>query len=508
MPDLPSSDPPPFDPLEEWLGIPSDQQPPNLYRLLGVELFESNVDLMNQAADRHLSELHFAANGPHAEVAESISNQVSLARLTLCDEVKKARYDADLRRELEGQAVRDEVPPVLSDLSLPMPVDSDVAILGRADAVVVRPQRRAFRWKSAVSQLVSVFVLLVLPVSLFVGSPRLRQAIGKLLLPVTKVAVDVSPADQGNAVVHGDPPLDVVSSTGPVANDLKEESESPLVSSPNLVEPSSGMHSAMASESPTSTESMSTSTKQDPVAADSDVENSMTDRPNPVVEPERNRANEMLLRSADQMASSPFPLVSEVIGVKLDIDSAKRAYRLQDVTDQDQLFVEGIAGVVVSSKISPEPGELSFDSPTEIVFDDMYELKLELRLIRVTEDNSIAVSGEWTFTIAGLKDTPFSISRIKKMRLQVTRPLGVAMNRHAGLLVDQTRVRGFLSSNDYGQRRAAEAKLKIIDQQLAAMSGEVTQGQAMLLDFNGFADRIDQIQRQGELTIRVTRGAK
>ncbi|MGB7326291.1 MAG: hypothetical protein WBD31_15565 [Rubripirellula sp.] len=508
MPDLPSSDPPPLDPLEEWLGIPPDQQPPNLYRLLGVELFESNAELINQAADRHLSELHFAANGPHAEAAESISNQVSLARLTLCDEIKKAKYDAELRQELGAPSVKDDVSAGLSDPASSMPVDSDARAPGYAGAVVVRPRRRAFRWKSTVSQFLSVFVLLVLPVLLFIGSPRLRLAIGKWLSPVAEVAVDDLPVDQTDAMVQVDPSLDVVVSPVLQAIGPKEEPESPFVASPGMVPSPASLQPAIVPPAPVPTEAMPASTSRGPVAVVDAAADPMMESRDPIIEPEKDRVNEMLLGSADQMVPSPTPPVSEVLGVKLDIDSSKRAYRLEDVTDRDQLFVEGIAGVVVSSHLSPETGELSFDSTTEITFDDMYELKLELRLIRVTEDNSIAVSGEWTFTIAGVKETSFSSSRIKKMRLQVTRPLSVAISRHSGLLVDQTRVRGFLSSNDYSQRRAAEAKLKVINQQIAVMSGEVTRGQEMLADFNGFADRIGQIQRQGELMVRITRGAK
>ena len=31
-----------FDPYHKWLGIPPQDQPPNHYRLLGVELFETD----------------------------------------------------------------------------------------------------------------------------------------------------------------------------------------------------------------------------------------------------------------------------------------------------------------------------------------------------------------------------------------------------------------------------------------------------------------------------------
>ena len=40
------------DPYYEWLGIPPKDQPPNHYRLLGLELFEENRSVIDAAANR------------------------------------------------------------------------------------------------------------------------------------------------------------------------------------------------------------------------------------------------------------------------------------------------------------------------------------------------------------------------------------------------------------------------------------------------------------------------
>ena len=40
------------DPYHAWLGIPPKDQPPNHYRLLGLELFEENRDVIAVATDR------------------------------------------------------------------------------------------------------------------------------------------------------------------------------------------------------------------------------------------------------------------------------------------------------------------------------------------------------------------------------------------------------------------------------------------------------------------------
>ena len=39
-----------FDPYHKWLGIPPAEQPPNLYRLLGIKVCEDDPDVMNDFA--------------------------------------------------------------------------------------------------------------------------------------------------------------------------------------------------------------------------------------------------------------------------------------------------------------------------------------------------------------------------------------------------------------------------------------------------------------------------
>ena len=46
-----------FDPYYNWLGIPPSEQPANHYRLLGVQQFESNPSVIENAADRQMKHL-------------------------------------------------------------------------------------------------------------------------------------------------------------------------------------------------------------------------------------------------------------------------------------------------------------------------------------------------------------------------------------------------------------------------------------------------------------------
>ena len=85
-----------FDPYHKWLGIPPEEQPPNLYRLLGVPVLETDLDVIEHAAARQISHLRSCSLGPNAEIAQNLLNEVAAARVTLLNPEKKMGYDAAL----------------------------------------------------------------------------------------------------------------------------------------------------------------------------------------------------------------------------------------------------------------------------------------------------------------------------------------------------------------------------------------------------------------------------
>ena len=99
-----------FDPYHKWLGIPPEQQPPSYYRLLGIPEYESDLDVIESAADRQMIYLRTFQAGPNYELAERLLNEVSEARVWLMDGEAKVKYDRLLR---EGN--RPTLPPVSSD---------------------------------------------------------------------------------------------------------------------------------------------------------------------------------------------------------------------------------------------------------------------------------------------------------------------------------------------------------------------------------------------------------
>ena len=93
-----------FDPYRKWLGIPPQNQPPNHYRLLGIELFESDADVIANAADQRAIHLKTFASGPYAPFSQRLLNEVAAARVCLLNPADKAKYDAQLRAQMETEA--------------------------------------------------------------------------------------------------------------------------------------------------------------------------------------------------------------------------------------------------------------------------------------------------------------------------------------------------------------------------------------------------------------------
>lgn len=93
-----------FDPYYAWLGIPPKDQPPNHYRLLGVELFESNLDVIESAAFRQMGHVRTYQSGKHSQQSQQLLNELSAAKLCLLAPEQKQAYDQLLRSTLDSLA--------------------------------------------------------------------------------------------------------------------------------------------------------------------------------------------------------------------------------------------------------------------------------------------------------------------------------------------------------------------------------------------------------------------
>jgi hypothetical protein len=92
-----------FDPYHKWLGIPPGEQPPHHYRLLGIMPFESDADVISNAADQRMVHVRSFQSGKHSALSQRILNEISTARVCLLDRQKKPQYDAQLRQRLQPQ---------------------------------------------------------------------------------------------------------------------------------------------------------------------------------------------------------------------------------------------------------------------------------------------------------------------------------------------------------------------------------------------------------------------
>ena len=91
-----------FDPYLKWLGIRSPERPPNHYRLLGLDQFENDPDIIAAAADQRMGHIRSFQSGPEAELSQKLLNELALARRCLMSKDRKKEYDAELLAQMES----------------------------------------------------------------------------------------------------------------------------------------------------------------------------------------------------------------------------------------------------------------------------------------------------------------------------------------------------------------------------------------------------------------------
>lgn len=101
-----------YDAYHLWLGIPPEEQPPSHYRLLGVRLFEQNVEVIRNAADRQRSHVKRLGINQYEKLGQDLLNEIEAAKICLLRPEKRQVYDERLRAELQRDTV---VGPVSND---------------------------------------------------------------------------------------------------------------------------------------------------------------------------------------------------------------------------------------------------------------------------------------------------------------------------------------------------------------------------------------------------------
>ncbi len=97
-----------FNPYHKWLGIPPEEQPADHYRLLGVEQFESDPDVITGASDQRMQFLLTMQTGEHSKLVDKLLNEIANAKACLLNKEKKAAYDKRLRAKTAVEEKRPE----------------------------------------------------------------------------------------------------------------------------------------------------------------------------------------------------------------------------------------------------------------------------------------------------------------------------------------------------------------------------------------------------------------
>ncbi len=93
-----------FDPYHVWLGIRKSEQPPSLYRLVGVSEFEDSMEVIRNAFLQRHSLLQALAAGKKRELASKLLEEVIRAKQILLDADAKTDYDSSLREKGRSSA--------------------------------------------------------------------------------------------------------------------------------------------------------------------------------------------------------------------------------------------------------------------------------------------------------------------------------------------------------------------------------------------------------------------
>lgn len=101
-----------FDHYHKWLAIPPEHQPPNHYQLLGLQAFESDLDVIEAAADQRMAHIRSYQTGKNGDLAQQLLNELSAARIVLLDDRKRGNYDRQLRHAMPSEpAAQQRVQP-------------------------------------------------------------------------------------------------------------------------------------------------------------------------------------------------------------------------------------------------------------------------------------------------------------------------------------------------------------------------------------------------------------
>jgi TPR repeat protein len=186
-----------FNPYHIWLGISETARPIPKYRLLGIDDFENNRDVISAAAEQRTIYLRTLQAGEHEVLVARLLNEISQARVTLLAADQKAAYDEELRKQQTPEPDPEPIPPPIPVVQTPTPAPTPVVIKGTVTQefpvsivpTVKNPHSKVQKeiWKQPVVigvSLVGVIAVLVLFISLMFSGDA-EPAVRNSAAPVT-----------------------------------------------------------------------------------------------------------------------------------------------------------------------------------------------------------------------------------------------------------------------------------------------------------------------------------
>jgi hypothetical protein len=106
----------PINPYRKWLGIPERELPADHYRLLGIERFESDPDVIQSSVDRQVQHVMVYLGGEHDELARLLAQEIETAGRCLLNPDLKRIYDEALKQRSRADADKWEMPPMVTPI--------------------------------------------------------------------------------------------------------------------------------------------------------------------------------------------------------------------------------------------------------------------------------------------------------------------------------------------------------------------------------------------------------
>gem|GEM_PF-4049125 len=210
-----------FDPYHKWLGIAPSEQPANHYRLLGLNPFESDLDVIESGSDRQMAHLRSFQTGPRMRECQRLLNEVAGARVVLLDAHKKSAYDELLRTSLapvQAPPRVDAVPLTPADTLLPAALDPAAPTMSfpgsssaPATSPVVVAKKPLYRQKHAIGVGALVVGASISLVALFACGYGLRVMFRPSPRPVepkTPSATAIAPSPRVGSVEPAETPAE------------------------------------------------------------------------------------------------------------------------------------------------------------------------------------------------------------------------------------------------------------------------------------------------------------